>query len=57
MATKNGFMFRLGACQRCRGDAYLDMAGDPEWRCLQCARPVPKLTTVRVPIAAPLRAA
>ena len=32
--------FRLRSCQRCGGDAYLDVLDWPEWRCLQCARPV-----------------
>ncbi len=58
MATNYEFKFRLGACQRCGGDTYLDMTDDSEWRCLQCARPVPEMTTaMRAPIAAPLRAA
>ncbi len=57
MTTEYGFKFRLGACQRCGGDAYLDMTDEPEWRCLQCARLVTKMTTVRAPIAARLRAA
>ena len=32
--------FRLRSCQRCGGDAYLDVLDSPEWSCLQCARPV-----------------
>ena len=32
--------FRLRSCQRCGGDAYLDVTDGPEWYCLQCARPV-----------------
>ena len=52
MATQRDTNFRLRACERCGGDAYLDMADDPEWRCLQCARPVPQMTTVpRTPLA------
>lgn len=38
--SMNG-LFRLRSCQRCGGDAYLDFTDGPEWRCLQCARPVP----------------
>lgn len=52
MAHELGPRFRRGTCRRCGGDAYLDMADDPEWRCLQCARPVPQMTTVpRTPLA------
>ena len=41
MATQTMRSFRLKACARCGGDAYLDLRDDPEWRCLQCARLVP----------------
>ena len=34
--------FRLCACTRCRGDAYLDTNDFTEWRCLQCGRTVPQ---------------
>ncbi len=34
--------FRLRACARCRGDAYLDTMDFPEWRCIQCGRSVPE---------------
>lgn len=32
---------RPRACPRCGGDAWFDALDDREWRCLQCARPVP----------------
>lgn len=57
MATQLGIRFRPGTCRRCGGDAYLDMADDGEWRCLQCARPVPLVTAATHSPAAPLRAA
>jgi DNA-directed RNA polymerase subunit RPC12/RpoP len=38
MATQTMRSFRLKACVRCGGDAYLDLRDDPEWRCLQCGR-------------------
>jgi hypothetical protein len=58
MTTQRGSTFRLGACQRCGGDAYLDLTDEPEWRCLQCARPVAEQRTARL-VTAPvtLRAA
>ena len=34
--------FRLAACLRCGGDAFLDLSDGPEWRCLQCGRLVPE---------------
>ncbi|MFQ6019489.1 MAG: hypothetical protein ACE5KW_01910 [Dehalococcoidia bacterium] len=40
MATRTGRSFRLGACTTCKGDAYLDLSDEPEWRCLQCGRVV-----------------
>ena len=52
MATQHDTKFRLRACQRCGGDAYLDLMDDPEWRCLQCARLVPEQATAR--LAAPI---
>jgi hypothetical protein len=33
--------FRLAACARCGGDAFLDLSDGVEWRCLQCGRTVP----------------
>ena len=30
--------FRLTACGRCGGDAFLDLTDGGEWRCLQCGR-------------------
>ena len=35
---------RIHACQRCGGDAFLDLLDEPEWRCLQCGRYVPELS-------------
>ena len=32
--------FRLAACRRCGGDAFLDLTDGGEWRCLQCGRMV-----------------
>jgi len=40
-AITAGPRFRLCACQRCGGDAFLDAADGGEWRCLQCSRTVP----------------
>ncbi len=58
MATQYDTNFRLRACQRCNGDAYLDLMDEPEWRCLQCARSVPKYATAQVIVSAStLRAA
>ena len=37
--TRQGIRFR--ACQRCGGEAYLDLMDEPEWHCLQCARAIP----------------
>jgi hypothetical protein len=31
----------MRACPRCGGAAYLEDPDEQEWRCLQCARPVP----------------
>ena len=42
MTTQTDHSIRFRACQRCGGDAYVDGMDDPEWRCLQCARPVPE---------------
>jgi hypothetical protein len=57
LATRrSGFRFR--ACQTCGGDAYLDLTDAPEWRCLQCARPVPNPAAGRpVTVTGALRAA
>ena len=30
--------FKLAACRRCGGDAFLDLSDGAEWRCLQCGR-------------------
>jgi len=40
MITLNGDI-RLSACERCRGDTYLERSDYPEWRCLQCGGRVP----------------
>ena len=41
--------FRLKACAKCGGDAYLDLRDDPEWRCLQCGRLAPTdATSIRL---------
>jgi hypothetical protein len=37
--------FRPQGCLRCGGSAYLDRTDEPEWRCLQCGRPVPQAAT------------
>ena len=36
-----GLKLVMRACPRCGGAAYLEDAEDKEWRCLQCARPIP----------------
>ena len=41
MSDKKQGYYRLRNCGRCGGDAYLDVSDEPEWRCMQCARPVP----------------
>ena len=39
--TTQARQFRLHACTRCSGDAYVDFGDyEPEWRCLQCGRTV-----------------
>ncbi len=39
--TTQARQFRLRACTRCSGDAYVDFSDyEPEWRCLQCGRTV-----------------
>lgn len=49
-AKRSSFMFR--ACQRCGGDAFLDVSDEPEWRCLLCSRPVqPEAEPVSLPLA------
>ncbi len=41
LTTQKTRQFRLRACTRCHGDAYLDQSEyEPEWRCLQCGRTV-----------------
>ena len=47
--TQQGIRFR--ACQHCGGDAYVDMIDEPEWRCLQCAQPVPAYATAGLALA------
>jgi ribosomal protein S27AE len=32
---------KMHACPRCGGAAYLEDPKEDEWRCLQCARPIP----------------
>jgi PHP family Zn ribbon phosphoesterase len=32
--------FMSGACEKCGGDGFLDQTDGPEWRCLQCGRPI-----------------
>jgi PHP family Zn ribbon phosphoesterase len=41
MKKRDRQAFRMRACQRCGGDAYLEKSDEPEWRCLQCGRTVP----------------
>ena len=54
--TQQGIRFR--ACQRCGGDAYVDLIDEPEWRCLQCARSVREFATAQVVVStSTLRAA
>ena len=45
MASRTRQSIRFRACQRCGGDAYVDLIDEPEWRCLQCARSVPEHAT------------
>ncbi|MFQ5880827.1 MAG: hypothetical protein ACE5IZ_11740, partial [Dehalococcoidia bacterium] len=53
MSTRTTPTFRLRACQRCGGDAYLNVTDEPEWRCLQCGRLVPaQATPVRLTASA-----
>ncbi len=49
MATQTGRKFLLRACAVCKGDAYLDLSDEPEWRCLQCGRVIPPETTAAGP--------
>lgn len=51
METRPSRSFRLRACARCSGDAYLDLSDEPEWRCLQCGRLVPEATPVSLAAA------
>jgi DNA-directed RNA polymerase subunit RPC12/RpoP len=56
MDTPNRRAFRLHACATCGGDAYLDLTDSPEWRCLQCGRPIfgnPAVVTPALRIRAP----
>ena len=58
MTTKTDHSIRFRACQRCGGDAYLDLMDEPEWHCLQCARAIPEQVTAQVVVSAStLRAA
>ena len=41
LSAKKRTSMRLNACPRCGGSAYLESDEENEWRCLQCARPVP----------------
>ena len=53
MTTKPLTRIRPKSCQRCAGDAYIDYQDEPEWRCLQCGRPVPfEAKRQALPIAA-----
>ena len=45
MASRTRQSIRFRACQRCGGDAYVDLIDELEWRCLQCARSVPEHAT------------
>ena len=47
MAYRTQRSIRFRACHRCGGDAYLDLTDEPDWRCLQCARPVPEYATAQ----------
>ncbi len=52
MDTRTSRSFRLRACARCSGDAYLDLSDEqPEWRCLQCGRLVPDIAPVSLAAA------
>ena len=51
MVTRSSPTIRFRTCQRCGGDAYLDAMDEPEWRCLQCARPVPAQPTAQVVVS------
>ena len=51
MASRTQQSIRFRACQHCGGDAYVDMIDEPEWRCLQCARPVPEYATPQLALA------
>ena len=58
MTTQTDCTIRFRACQRCGGDAYVDAKDEPEWRCLQCARPVREHATARLaPATVQVRAA
>ena len=59
MAVRTGLNFRMRSCQRCGGDAYLDVAEDRdrEWRCLQCGRVVVIQAEQQQPEAAKLQRA
>ena len=51
MASTREASYRLRACTRCGGDAFLDTSDEPEWRCLQCARPVKLTLAAARPVA------
>ena len=54
MARQTSTSFRLRACVVCNGDALLDLSDEPEWRCLQCGRPIPMEATTAGVAAADL---
>jgi ribosomal protein S27AE len=47
MQKRNGLKLMMHACPRCGGSAYLEDPHENEWRCLQCARPVPSPQPLR----------
>ncbi len=50
--TSQARRFRLRACTRCSGDAYVDSSDyEPEWRCLQCGRNVQPEASMSLPSA------
>ena len=38
--------FKHGACQKCGGDAFLDLS-DSEWRCLQCGKSLMSYSSIQ----------
>ena len=57
MTKRSGLTFRSRACQRCGDSVYLEIAGEDEWRCLQCARPVAAPAASAPAVARPVKAA